>query len=297
MSDQKRILKNLRSQSDDELHALSKMEAGATQNKPEDQLHLGFYYQFVNKDDKQAFKCYLAAANQDHPSAQFHLAKCYEKGIGITQDYGQAFIWYLKAANNKATSDRHPLAQFQLARFYEHGIGVEQNAKEAFKWYQAAAVQGHEQAVSKLKTYHLVEKKQNKTHVPKAPQPESPSASFSSSISNSSSSSTDQAPSSLSSYSNMSLGDNLTKTESNSFNDMNNINTGFWTMMNESSTPAKLDEKKKKSGPLENDNKYTRGWWGHSVSNSVNSSPPPSTQNNANKEQNNPDNKNFGQTK
>ena len=41
---------------------------------------------------------YRKAANQGHADAQYGLAMMYEKGHGVSQDYGRAVVLHTKAA-------------------------------------------------------------------------------------------------------------------------------------------------------------------------------------------------------
>ena len=40
---------------------------------------------------------------------------------------------------------------YSLGEFYENGIGVEEDLDEAVKYYKAAATEGNEDAIKKLK--------------------------------------------------------------------------------------------------------------------------------------------------
>lgn len=55
----------------------------------------------IEKDLEMAFQLFLRAAQQDHVVAQYHLANCYEKGLGIPIDLRQATVWFEKAAMGK----------------------------------------------------------------------------------------------------------------------------------------------------------------------------------------------------
>jgi uncharacterized protein len=54
--------------------------------------------QGVPKDEKEAIKWYLLAAEQGVVSAQINLGLMYETGRGVPQDYDEAFRWYRRAA-------------------------------------------------------------------------------------------------------------------------------------------------------------------------------------------------------
>ena len=82
-----------------------------------------------------------AAAQEGDPQAQCYLGVCYQSGLGVPQEYGQAAKWFREAAEQN-----DPAAQFNLGVLYETGQGVPQNYAEAVKWYHAAAEQGEPQA-------------------------------------------------------------------------------------------------------------------------------------------------------
>lgn len=73
------------------------------------QFNLARFYLHINQDrtNKKVFALFKKLANQDYTAvqtdAQYMLARCYEKGYGITKSYPQACKWYKKAyinANN-----------------------------------------------------------------------------------------------------------------------------------------------------------------------------------------------------
>jgi uncharacterized protein len=46
-------------------------------------------------DPVNAFKYYRAAAAQENSYGMYYVGQCYEKGIGISQDYAAALSWYI----------------------------------------------------------------------------------------------------------------------------------------------------------------------------------------------------------
>jgi TPR repeat protein len=61
---------------------------------------LGWMYNFgkgVPRDDTEAVKWYLKAAEQGYAKAQFNLAVAYARGEGLLQSGGTAADWYYKA--------------------------------------------------------------------------------------------------------------------------------------------------------------------------------------------------------
>merc|ERR1719242_1550629 len=62
---------------------------------------MGYCYQEgdgVEKDEKEAFRLYHAAAEQGYAKAQYNLGELYNCGQGIKQDRRESLRWYKKAA-------------------------------------------------------------------------------------------------------------------------------------------------------------------------------------------------------
>ena len=78
--------------------------------------------------------------------AQYNLGVLYYKGMGVTQSYSEAVMWYSKAAENG-----HPVAQYDLGVCYYNGKGVPQSRDEAVRWWRVAAQQGNENAKKALR--------------------------------------------------------------------------------------------------------------------------------------------------
>lgn len=79
----------------------------------------------------------IAAAEEGNADAQNQLGDAYYDGIGVEQDYIQAFEWYLRAAEQG-----HGKAQYNVAYAYANGTGTQKNTDEAIKWYGKSADQG-----------------------------------------------------------------------------------------------------------------------------------------------------------
>ncbi|MDP2902270.1 MAG: hypothetical protein Q8N96_04080 [Methylovulum sp.] len=92
--------------------------------------------EYVNTCQKQDYDKALINAKQDSVSDQIKLADCYFRGIGVEQDYTEAFKWYKKAADQGDF-----WAKSQLADCYFYGNGVEQNYNQAVKWLEQVATQ------------------------------------------------------------------------------------------------------------------------------------------------------------
>jgi len=84
---------------------------------------------------------YRTAAGQGDAEAQYKLARCYENGRGVEQDFAEARKWYEKSARQGNANGQHA-----LATWYAYGMQVAQNYDEAIAWYRKAAEQGHADA-------------------------------------------------------------------------------------------------------------------------------------------------------
>jgi hypothetical protein len=61
----------------------------------------------------------------------------YRQGLGVPQDYQEAFRWFLRAAEQGNGG-----AQNHLGLMYYKGEGVEKDLVQAYKWAYLAARQG-----------------------------------------------------------------------------------------------------------------------------------------------------------
>ena len=92
----------------------------------------------VEQDYNEAFRLIKSAASKGLAIAQFNLGSCYADGHGTDQDYEEAVKWYKKAAEQGEVD-----AQHSLAECYEIGQGVSKDDIKAFEWYKKAARKGH----------------------------------------------------------------------------------------------------------------------------------------------------------
>ena len=84
----------------------------------------------------------LAKAKAGDAAAQAQVGECYAQGNGVPQDYKQAAVWYLKAANQGNTG-----AQGPMGMLYTLGLGVPRSYTDAYFWLELAAqVPGPNQA-------------------------------------------------------------------------------------------------------------------------------------------------------
>jgi hypothetical protein len=79
----------------------------------------------------------LAKANLGDAEAQFGLGLKFALSNGATPDYGQAAVWYRKAAEQ-----HHCLAQFNLGIMYAQGQGLERDDTQSTQWFFRAALHG-----------------------------------------------------------------------------------------------------------------------------------------------------------
>lgn len=95
----------------------------------------------VDINKAEAFYWFNKAAEQGDKDAQFYLAMCWEFGDGTVENKTEAFRWYQKAAEQE-NSD----AQYRLALCYDDGKGTDINKPKAFCWYKRAAEKGNRNA-------------------------------------------------------------------------------------------------------------------------------------------------------
>lgn len=118
------------------LHWLTK---AADNEYPYANLELGdFYlYDYGGKEQpEKAFAYYEKAARED--CVNEGLGLCFEHGIGVEINEGEAFKYYLKAAE-----DGFVRAMHYAGLAYYYGTGVKENYPEAFRWFNEAASEGY----------------------------------------------------------------------------------------------------------------------------------------------------------
>lgn len=69
----------------------------------------------------------------------------YERGTGVTMDYGQALEWYRKAADGG-----YPQAEYALGLMTYAGHGLVRDEKAAMDWFRRAAEHGFAEAQVRL---------------------------------------------------------------------------------------------------------------------------------------------------
>jgi TPR repeat protein len=88
---------------------------------------------------------YKSLAERGSAVAQFNLARCYHRGLGVEKNPEKAASWYLKAADQGL-----PYAQYNLGSLYLTGEGVPQDDSRAASWFRKAAEQGFADAQHNL---------------------------------------------------------------------------------------------------------------------------------------------------
>lgn len=106
---------------------------------------LGFIYETVDNNYKQAFIAYQVASLKKNSIGQFDLGLMYEYGKGRSVDNDKAEALYLEAAERG-----HVRAMVQLAGIYLHDSGKFRNEKIAHEWYEKAAKKGNREALYQL---------------------------------------------------------------------------------------------------------------------------------------------------
>lgn len=115
---------------------LQSLIKAAKAGQPGAQFYLGTKYQQgkdVNKDDRQAFAWYKAAADQGLSSAQLNVGRMLAEGIGTHKDEPLARKYLEKAASH---GDNR--ASFNLAMMEEK----KQNFMGAYQWYELSTRDG-----------------------------------------------------------------------------------------------------------------------------------------------------------
>ena len=108
------------------------------------QFHLAKMYREgkgVSKDYKAAVKWFNLSAAQGNAVAQYHLGVAYSFGLGVVPDYEIALKWYLKSAEQG-----NAFAQHHLSLLYYFGNGVPEDKKYAYMWAYLASLGGFEMA-------------------------------------------------------------------------------------------------------------------------------------------------------
>ncbi len=96
---------------------------------------------YKHGDYDTALKEFRPLAEQGSALAQYNLAGMFAEGLGVPQDFHEAFRWVRLAAERGLA-----IAQNNLGVMYAKGQGVAQEYQEAAKWIRLAATQGNANA-------------------------------------------------------------------------------------------------------------------------------------------------------
>jgi hypothetical protein len=121
---------------------------------PVAQCGLGYFFENalggLRYDIKQAVSLYELAAAHGNVAALYHLGRCYEQGLGVSQDAACSLAYYKKAAENG-----HSGAQCKLGIMHENGLnGAPLNTQIAQYYYSLAAAQDN--TLAKIKLQNMV---------------------------------------------------------------------------------------------------------------------------------------------
>ena len=100
-------------------------------------------------DGEQALRHLRSAAHRGGARAQFELGVAYDRGIGVTQNYATAAVWYEKAAAQGLTE-----AIYNLATLFDEGLGAPKDHTAAIAWYRDAARGGSALAENNIGNLH-----------------------------------------------------------------------------------------------------------------------------------------------
>lgn len=95
----------------------------------------------TTKNDETAAGWYRKAALQGDAEGQYHLALCYDRGLGVPKDSKLAIEWYEKASRRGNAA-----AQYELGTCYRLAKGVSPDLCKAYMWFNLAAASGSENA-------------------------------------------------------------------------------------------------------------------------------------------------------
>ncbi|MEM9411825.1 MAG: tetratricopeptide repeat protein [Planctomycetota bacterium] len=96
----------------------------------------------MRRNFKRAFHYYWTASQQGNFAGDFHVARCYEKGIGVSPNSVDATRYYRKAALGGVRA-----ANAILGRRYLEGLGVEVDPVAATGWFTRGAKLGSTEAM------------------------------------------------------------------------------------------------------------------------------------------------------
>lgn len=96
----------------------------------------------VKQNYTEAYRWFNDAAGNDNVASYYYLGKMLMYGEGCVPDAEAGLQWLMKAAEHN--SDK---AQFELGNAYLMGNGVEENDEIAMEWFEKAAENGNAKAL------------------------------------------------------------------------------------------------------------------------------------------------------
>lgn len=103
------------------------------------------------QDYVAAFEHYKrAAAMSNNPIALYRMAICYDKAIGVEQNFARAYECYLQSAQNGCAE-----AMYETGLMCKFAKGTHKNADEAYKWFSKAAEKGISGAIYEVGNCHF----------------------------------------------------------------------------------------------------------------------------------------------
>lgn len=134
-------------------NAYQELSAAAKTGSADAQQLLGHMYYMglgVAQDFSQAFNWHRKAANQGKTESQYVIGTMYYSGKGLAQDYHEAMQWLQKAG-----AAGHADAQYMLGAMLFTGKGVPQDYQRSVMWFRRAAEQGQAEAQRLLGLMHM----------------------------------------------------------------------------------------------------------------------------------------------
>ncbi|MDC3081664.1 sel1 repeat family protein [Paracoccaceae bacterium] len=128
--------------------ALQRWKSASKAGSKEADFLLGFLYDGVLQNEKEALFFFTKAALSGHIQAQVNVGLKYEKGEGTNVNREQAIYWYSLAAFNQDNN-----AQFRLASLLQEEPG---KAKESHFWFGKSAELGNPEAHLALATNFIL---------------------------------------------------------------------------------------------------------------------------------------------
>src|SRR5207342_3955636 len=98
------------------------------------QIRGGEYVSYDRANYQTALKVWMDQAMAGSAEAQNNVGEIYSKGLGTEPDYGMAFQWFSKAADQG-----YNRAKINLGYLYEMGLGVPQDQAKALNLYREAS--------------------------------------------------------------------------------------------------------------------------------------------------------------